>query len=368
MKKRTVTLCMVLFVAALGLSGCKKKETKQPVEKIQAQTELTEEAEPVTKTHEGEAKSLLTGEWIDETLAAKRPVALMVENTEAALPQYNIGKADLIYECPVEGGITRLMGLYQDYSGMERIGNVRSCRLYYVYFAKEFDAIYVHAGESKYAVDLLDSDFIDNIDGIKAVGNTCFYRTNDKKSPHNLYISSDGINEAIQTLGYRTELSSDYKGHYQFAADHTEVSLSDGSDAAVVSLGYVNPKPWFEYHTEDGLYYRFEFGAPQMDAVNSTQLAVKNIIIENCNSSIMDTGNGTLDVDYMSGGTGKYITNGKAIDITWKKASETVPTKYYDSNGNEIMLNQGKTWVCIMPNDRAADTVVYGTSAEFESR
>ena len=170
MKKRTVTLCMVLFVAALGLSGCKKKETKQPVEKIQAQTELTEEAEPVTKTHEGEAKSLLTGEWIDETLAAKRPVALMIENTEAALPQYNIGKADLIYECPVEGGITRLMGLYQDYSGMERMGNVRSCRLYYVYFAKEFDAIYVHAGESKYAVDLLDSDFIDNIDGIKAVG------------------------------------------------------------------------------------------------------------------------------------------------------------------------------------------------------
>ena len=105
-----------------------------------------------------------------------------------------------------------------------------------------------------------------------------------------------------------------------------------------------------------------------MDAVNSTQLAVKNIIIENCNSSIMDAGNGTLDVDYMSGGTGKYITNGKAIDITWKKASETAPTKYYDSNGNEIMLNQGKTWVCIMPNDRAADTVVYGTSAEFESR
>lgn len=367
MKKRTRAIAMLLFMAALGLTGCKKKQTTEPVKKDVIQTEASEEAAPVVN-HDGEAKSLLTGEWIEESLAGNRPIALMIENTEATLPQYNVGKADLIYECPVEGGITRLMGLYQDYSGMDRIGNVRSCRLYYVYFAKEFDAIYVHAGESKYAVDLLDSDFIDNIDGIKAVGNTCFYRTDDRKAPHNLYISSDGINEAIQTLGYRTELSKDYTGHYQFAADETAVTPENGVDASVVSVGYVNPKPWFEYHSEDGQYYRFEFGKPQMDAVSNTQLSVKNIILQNCNSSVMDPGNGTLDVDYMSGGSGKYITNGKAIDITWKKESETAPTRYFDSNGKEITLNQGKTWVCIVPNDRVEQTAVYGTKAEFESR
>ena len=367
MKKRLCTLCLILLAVGTTFAGCKKKTSDEPAsEKKVTQTVATEEPQ-LADNHEGQAQSILTGEWIDESLASKRPIALMIENTEATLPQYNISKADLIYECPVEGGITRLMGLYQDYSGMDRIGNVRSCRLYYVYFAKEFDAIYVHAGESKYAVDVLDSDFIDNIDGIKAVGNTCFYRTNDRKAPHNLYISSDGISQAITELGYRTDLNADYKGHYQFAKDENPVTLTDSSDAAVVALAYVNPKPWFEYHEDDGLYYRYEFGNPQKDAVTDEQLAVRNIILQECNSHIMDTGNGTLDVDYMSGGKGKYISNEKAVDITWKKDSDTSPTRYYDASGNEITLNQGKTWVCIIPSDTAENNIVYGSKDEFEA-
>ncbi len=364
-----IGLFSVIVVITVVLAACaffKKKEITKPEPDTEASVpQVTQQ--PEIETHEGQAKSYLTGQWIDQNLAAQRPVAIMIENTSATLPQYNISKADIIYESAVEGGITRLMGIYQDYSNMDRIGNVRSCRIYYVYFAKEFDAMYVHAGESSYATPVLESGFIDHIDGIKALGNTCFYRTNDRKSPHNLYTSSEGIANAIQVSGFDTELPSDYKGHYLFAEDQKTVNLEAGQNAAVVALYYVNPKPWFEYNETDGLYYRYEFGEAQMDAVNNEQLAVKNIILQNCNSRLFDSDSGSLNIDYMSGGSGTYITNGKAIDITWTRESESSPTKYYDSTGKEITLNQGKTWVCIIQNESANRNTIYGTKEEFQA-
>ena len=50
----------------------------------------------------------------------------------------------------------------------------------------------------------------------------------------------------------------------------------------------------------------------------------------------------------VNGGTGTYITNGKAIDVTWSKDDPWGVTKYRDSNGEEIKLNLGKTWVLIV--------------------
>ena len=164
--KRKIICAVILTMSVLALTGCKKKNEQTVQPETQIQTEALPVAETETQengaTHEGEVRSFYTGEWIDEKLAWKRPVAVMTENTHVTLPQYGVGNADVIYECPVEGGITRMMAIYQDFESLEKVGNVRSCRLYYVYFAKEFDAVYFHAGESKYALDVLNSSFIDN--------------------------------------------------------------------------------------------------------------------------------------------------------------------------------------------------------------
>ena len=128
MKKRlSIVLCMTLMATSL-LAGCKKKEeAPEP-------TEAVSEAEPETETETGKdgmARSYLTGEWIDKDLAKKKPVAIMIGNTNDALPQYGLSQADVLYEAPAEGGITRLMPIFQDYSGLDKIGSVRSCRHYY---------------------------------------------------------------------------------------------------------------------------------------------------------------------------------------------------------------------------------------------
>jgi hypothetical protein len=328
--------------------------------------ETVTETETETESHEGQVRSFYTGEWIDETLAWNRPVAVMTENTHVTLPQYGVSNADIIYECPVEGGITRMMAIYQNYADMEKVGNVRSCRLYYIYFAKEFNAVYFHAGESKYALDVLNSSFIENVDGITGKGGAFYYRDNSRKAPHNLYTTGELLASAMETYGFDTTLPEDYTPHYQFTTEDAPELLENGEDAAVVKLYYVDAKPWFVYNEEDGLYYRYEFGEEQVDGANGEQLAVKNIILQNCRSSLKDSSNGTLDIDYLSGGTGKYITEGKAIDITWTRALASDITHYYDESGEEIVLNPGKTWVEIIESSRASGNVIYSTKEEFQ--
>lgn len=363
-----VLLLVLIIICGLIWGFVFAQRAAKKDNQVDTETQQTQSAKPVrqetqhqaqeTDTHEGEALSLFTGEWVDEDIVQNRPVAVMTENTKVTLPQYGLGRADVIYECPVEGGITRLMAIYQDYSGMEKVGNVRSCRLYYVYFAKEFDAVYFHAGESKYALDVLNSSFIDNVDGITGTGGKYFYRDNGRKAPHNLYTTSKLLAAGIENYGYETKLDDSFEAHYRFADEESPNLLSDGVDANLVSMYYVNPKPWFEYNSEDGLYYRFEFGAPQVDALTNEQVAVTNIIIQNCLSSLKDSKNGTLDINYQSGGTGKFITKGKAIDITWTRESASSKTRYFDLNGNEIVLNPGKTWVEIVENSKAGQNTI----------
>lgn len=366
MKKRIVE--SILFILTVGLlaGGCGKKnteelpkETSERTEAVEMESETETEME-VVETHEGQAKSYLTGQWIDEELAGMRPVAVMTENTEITQPQYGLGKADVYYECPMEGGLTRMMVLYQDYSDMERIGNVRSCRNYFVYYAKEFDALYFHSGKSHFAEQLLLSDFIDNVDGTTGKGGAYYYRTSDRRAPHNLYTSTEDIQKAIETYGYRDTLEEDYTGHYQFAEDGEKIKRKDGEDALKVEVYYPVNHPWFEFNEEDGLYYRYQYGGKQVDALTNNQLAVSNIILQDCDVTLWEESTGYLYVDYMSGGTGKFITNGKCIDITWTKESETAPTRYFDSDGNEITLNQGKTWIEIVQSKYKDRHVISG--------
>ncbi len=370
MKKKAsiiIAVVAVLVGASVGIAALamnlKKKEPVVETETASKVLPTETEEKPVVDTHEGQAKSRLTGEWMDATLVDNRPLAVMIENTSAAQPHYNLSRADIIYECPVEGAITRMMAVFQDYQNMERLGNIRSCRYYFLYFSREFDAIYAHCGQNELAIPLLESNEIDNINGVQGIGNVAYYRTNDRKAPHNLYASTEGINAAIDQLGYRRTLSADFPSHFIFAQDEQPTVLVAGADCKAFDLQYRINRPWFEYNDADGLYYRFQFDGPQMDAVTNTQVAVKNVIVQYVNTSVYND-YGVLQMDCLSGGNGKYITGGKVIDITWKKDSDSARTQYFDANGNEIVVNQGKTWVSVIDNSTAENNHFYATKEE----
>lgn len=379
-------LKMMMVFAALGislLSGCGKKEAAvdlnteqlvteaatESVEVLETETELEEETEEIVvepKLREG--MNPLTGEMMDDPAKAKlRPVSFMMGNTKDAMPQYGASKADVIYEVPAEGGLTRLMLIFQDYANLPTIMSSRSCRHYFAYFSNEFDAIYVHYGQAIYATEMLKSmDDLNGLDGDLA--NVTFFRDSSRKSPHNAYVNGESIVAGIEKRGYRTELAPQYPGHYYFAKDNEEITLDNGEDAVVVAPGFSVNKPWFEYDESTGLYKRYQYGASHVDGGTNEQLAFKNIIFQVCDYE-MEPDNKYLNVKTASwGGIGTYITNGKAVDITYVKKVEDGVTHYYDENGEELVLNQGKTCVCVVLNDAVEEMKIYPTKEAFESR
>lgn len=364
-KKAVLAGCMAVVV----LTGCgKKKEpapesisTPTPIPTVTEMPAPTAEStpEPVSDSlPKGMVYSYLTGEAVPESVGRRRPAAVMLNNIKAACPQYGINHAGVIYEAPVEGGITRLMGIFEDYDNLERIGSVRSCRNYYIFYASGFNAIYCHYGQAVYAEPVLDLPQVNNLSGLAGYGDQVYYRTEDRKPPHNAYTSFKGIQKGIEINGYSQEYDADYVSSYQFAKSDEPVNLENGVTANTVKPGGYNyNNPWFTYNPQTGLYDRFQFGEAQIDGETKEQISVKNIILQNSAWEKFDD-NGYLNIDVDTPGTGKYITNGKAIDITWNKKDPWGSTYYYDSNGTQITMNPGKTWVCIVLDSSAGSTVI----------
>ena len=294
----------------------------------------------------------------------------MIENTKAALPQYGIGNAGIIYECVVEGGITRMMAIFDDYSGLEQIGNIRSSRPYYVYFASEYDAIYMHAGGNPAAFELIDDkNLVDNLNALTLEGkkgSSAAYRTGT--SEHTLYTNSDGIDIGIEKQGYDTSLPANYEPHFKFAEDGN--ALENGEDCQALQLYYYTNKPYWIYNEDDGLYYRYEFNQKQVDAITGNQLTAKNIIIQDV---AWFTYQGSQYLGYLlsfNTGTGKYISNGKMVDIVWSKDADTDATRYYYADsGEEIQLNVGTTWIQACQGsgegDFTGDNEYYANKSDF---
>lgn len=372
MKKLKVSLLLALSCTLL-LAGCGKKKESADTSANQTETEsetpnivISGEEDPVSETEaapteapvaaetrDGYVRSQLTGEWIDESLADSRPLAVMVPDNTSALPQYNVSKASIIYECLAEGKISRLMCLWDDWRDMGRIGNVRSARTYYVAWALEWDPIFCHYGNVFYADPILDSDPCDNINGTKSPYG--YYRVTDEGriTEQTAYTSTDDVIKAANYYGYSlTHTQYFTKDHWLFASESAPTDLSahaDAIDCTHIDGANAFPvdKPYLDYNAEDGLYYRFQYSAPHIDGVDNSQLCFKNVLIQYCDYTVIDQYD-HLDYATSSSGTGFFVTGGKAIPVTWSKgSSDTNPTKFYDSNGNEIVLNTGKTMVLV---------------------
>lgn len=381
MKK--LSALFMLIMALLCLTACGKETSDQPEHVVTEATDdvtteavteapTEEETEPV-EIGDGTIRSSLTGKEVSAEVKNTRPVAVMINNIQAAIPQTGIAQADIMYECMVEGTITRLMALYEDYSGLKKIGPVRSARTYYVYLANEWMAIYGHFGQCNFANPYLDHGITDNLNGVKGSGVGVFYRTTDRKAPHNAYTSTEGLDYGIDKQGYLRTIDqqlkrlepnfadtfgTEYKEHFRFAGDDETITNEGGFAANYVYPGFRYSDSEFTYNEEDGLYYHYQYGKKHIDTIGNTHLAYDNIILQFADkNNIMDTP--YLDYHlYGEEGTGYYITKGKAVPITWSKPVEWAPTIYTDADGNQLKINQGKTWISLVPTDCMEYTII----------
>ena len=312
---------------------------------------------------EGMARSPLTNEWVDADVADTRPIAVLIPNEIGAVPHYNLSEASILYEANVENRMSRLMAIYEDWDSLGTIGNVRSARSYFIYWSYEWDAFLVHSGGPYFINDMISSPDTQNINDHVGTDGDAFFRDSSRNMPHNLYATGPGILKVAKSKGYPLKyrgLTDSY--HYRFADINDQNTLAqygnDAKSASYIDMSGCYPltRCYFEYNEDDGLYYRSQHlsggtDGPHIDAVTGEQLAFKNILVQYVSyEKINDDGYlSFLCHDSTMGGW--YFTNGRGIQVTWEKSSDYGATRYYDDYGNEILMNTGKTMICIVLSD-----------------
>ena len=281
-----------------------------------------------------------------------RPIAVMIDNHNGAWPQAGLNQAYMVYEIIVEGGETRLMALFKGVD-LEKIGPVRSARHYFIDYAMENDAIYVHFGQSPQAQSDIKKYSINDINGIAEDGTT-FWRVKDKSAPHNAVTSTAKLLESAKSKNYRT--TSTEESVLNYVTD--EVNLEDGQSANTITIPHSDLQTVkYEYDEENKVYVRYARGEEQIDWDTEEPATTKNIIITFCdNYTLSDKENkGRQGLKNIGTFDGYYITNGKAIKIQCIKNARDEKTVYQDMNGNEININDGNTFVNICPTDAAVE-------------
>lgn len=373
MKKSKIWLA--LAIAAFTLCGCSQEDAGGPILPEESTPE-SQVSQPATLTpdsipsnivveddsqppHEGMVRSRLTNEWIDVDVANTRPIAVMIPNENSAIPHYSLSEASIIYEANVEGRMTRMMAIYEDWQNLEKIGNIRSLRSYFAYWAFEWDAYIVHYGGPFFINELIAEDTTQNIDGNLNDDSAAFFRDSSRSKPHNGYATGKGLLQVINKKGYPLSyrgLADQY--HYNFTTKSSPNALTqygnDAKNATYIDMSGCYPltRCYFEYNENDGLYYRFQHlssgtDGPHIDGATGEQLSFKNILVQN--TKCEELGEGYLAFQcHDTTRDGWYFTNGKGIHVSWEKTGDYGATRYYDDYGNEILMNTGKTMVCIV--------------------
>ena len=330
-----VVILILLILVAGGLLALKMFNKAQRQEaNTNAVNETTQEEVVVQKP------KTLSGD--------SRPIAVMIDNNINAMPQAGLLEADIIYEIIVEGGESRLMLILQD-KDLDKIGPIRSARHYFLDYALENDAIYVHYGWSPQAQSDITSLGVDNINGIYESEDS-FWRVDDKYAPHNAVTSTKNILEIADRKGYRVEKEKENVLNYVV----DEVNLADGEIANTVTIPYSSGNVVkYEYDEDLKEYVRYSRGEKQVDWDTEKTVTTKNIIIEKARNTTLNdgSGKGRQTLDNIKELDGYYITNGKAIKITCDKTTRSGQTVYKDLDGNEIDVNDGKTFIQICPLD-----------------
>ena len=305
----------------------------------------------------------LTGEATTEEIVNQRPVAIMINNIRTAFPQHEVSKADVLYECVAEGGITRLLMVTKDYADLGMTGSIRSSRKYFIDFALNHDALYIHAGGSDEAYENIRNRNIEHLDGVNPDANTgkdvseggtvrSFYRDKDRlrtmSYEHTMVTTGQHIIDGLNYMGYRTELKNGFKDPVNIIQSGYKVEL-DGQPADAVRMSYVQyqiTEYIYDYSSET--YLRYQYGAEHIDGTNGEQLKFANLLV-----LVMDQVNSGDSYNHIYVGTtgtgrGYYCTGGKMIEINWSRDNENDPMVITDKDGNVLLMNKGKTMINII--------------------
>lgn len=345
--KLTIVISILLILAIAVGGFFVYKELSKPTELAKEEEKKEEEPPKV----ESKIK-------IVDTNSNTRPYAVMINCRNEALPQSGLQDAYMVYELMVEYGITRMFAIFKD-ADIAKVGSIRSLRNQYIGYAFENDAIIVHAGGSKEALNRVSNEKIDDIDVDGQYGVRDKELAKKRAWEHTLFTNSTLLSKGVQNKGLRK--TTDTKPLLAYSALELDLSKYQTTPTNKVSIKYSSYRTSnYEYDANKKVYLRSMNNTKNTDLVTGKQYEVKNIIVYGVkHTTYTDHGYaGYQKLNNIGTGEGYYITNGVALPITWSKSDEKSKTVYkIKETGEDLVVNDGNTYIQIYPSNGGKLTI-----------
>ena len=301
----------------------------------------------------------LTGLRVTEDLSQVRPISLIYDNISVAAPQSGISKMDILIEMMVEAGISRLIGITNEYLGkdgtgtLDKFGPIRSTRPYMVSFSQAFGTLMVGAGGSPQGYDKIAQLGLNYIDGVNdRYALQGFYRDVERYKndgyEHSLMITGKGIAKLADVNSY--SLNGNNKNAFNFIDEGKSMYLSGGAATHVILKYSLYQQVQLVYSASSGTYYRYQHGdVPHLDAENGEQLNFRNVLILfAATKNIEGDTEGRLDIAVTGSGEGYYVSDGRYVPIRWSRANDTAELVISGMGGEKLTINRGKTFISVV--------------------
>jgi hypothetical protein len=276
--------------------------------------------------------------------AALQPYAVMVENAPDARPLAGPAEANLVVEAPVEGGITRLMLVFDATNTASEIGPVRSARPYFVELADAIDAVYAHVGGSPDALaQIRSTSGFRNLDEFS--NGKSFWRSAKRFAPHNVFTSMDDLRAADEAKGWGA--GSMRPWHYLRPTDAT--STGDVRNISIPYGGTFDVE--WTYDAETNGYTRHQAGAIQRDADGAVVTSTNVLVLLSEERTLDDVGR--LRIRTTGNGKVWLFRDGRRFDVTWRRVAGEWFT-FETVDGNDALFRPGKTWISIVTSPNMA--------------
>ncbi len=281
--------------------------------------------------------------------------AVMIDNIHVARPAAGITEAPLVIEALAEGAITRLLAFFPDGGALRRIGPVRSARPYFIDWAEEYGAAYVHVGGSPDALDQLRASDIRDMN--QYWYGAYFWRDRDRYAPHNVFTSSDLLHEALE----------DFDDGFGGAVNDRPFK-EGGADGLVEETGRVGefrieyPAPTsrvvWTYDAETNRYARYQ-GKGKFTDETGRQVMADNVVVQVTDMRVVDSV-GRREVRTSGSGDAAVFRDGQLFEAKWVKEDGGRTRFIYAYSSDEIPWNVGTTWIEVVGDMEMLDYAAPG--------
>lgn len=314
-----------------------------------------------------EAYEDLSGVPTTNELAHRYPIAVMIDDSPPARQQAGLSFASIVWQAPAEGGIPRYMAIFQ--SGTPpRIGPVRSARLYFVRWAAEWKAVYLHAG----GPPPLRSFLAGRQTLVLDVNGRATSRLHFRSAPHNLYTEGPRLRRFAERNKHITADSLAYDptapGRLQPFAD-SALEADRGPDGGTITVTYTSEKVSYLYDRVSNTWLRSVDGREQHDALDTAnpgngtigagpRIAPTTVVVMvvpiRRSEAIEGPALGRLEADSLGSNTAWVFADGRVTKGTWRKRTPDDRTRFLDAAGHEIVFPRGQVFFQAVPASSAA--------------